>query len=631
MKEQRPALYTYCLLLYLATLPLTGWFALRNDGGTGLFRLLYLTTTWLACSGIVLIPVFLAAALASRRIIVTSSLGILWAGRILVVLLGFLAHLFLLADAVILVKFGYHINGLVVNLLTTPGGFASMGLEANTLLTAVGGLGLLLLFHCSLFFFSIKSDYSRRLASLLPVKTMRWAFPLLTAAALLFSLLATGLADFQLNQDVLCSIDAFPHAPTMRMRSFLRKMGMKEPKRTDLPRFSQKDGSLARVSYPLLPIDRLQKRSRPNVVWLVGESLRADLLSPEIMPSTWEFSKKGCRFQEHYSGGHGTRPGMFSMFYGLYGNCWNKFLHSQRGPLLIDWLLDDNYQFRCLTSARFTYPEFDRTIFAALPASALHEVGNGKAWERDIRLVDQAVEFLDSRDQSRPFFLFGFFESTHAPYTFPPEQALTRDYLDKINYATVSAQDATRIYNRDVNAAHHIDTQLARLYLALANTPGLLDNTIVVITGDHGEEFYEKGFLGHNSTFVEEQIKVPLIICAPGVAPSVYAGMSHHADIVPSLAPLLGVVNPPADYSVGGNLFAPDYRRSHMVVCGWETAAFINSTHKLRLPLGTKGSYFSRKITTLQDRPCNDQNDFYRVNARELRQAQHDMFRFISN
>lgn len=631
MREKRPTLFTYCLWLYLLTLPLTSWFALRNDGGTGLFRFIYLTTTWLAYTGIVLTPAFLAAFLTSRYKTATSSPLFIWTGRILVVLLGFLAHLLLLVDAVILVKFGYHLNGLVVNLLTTPGGFESMGLEANSLLAAGAGLGLLLVCHCGLFFFSIKSARCRRLAALLPAKTTRWAFPLLTGTALLFSLFCTGFADFRLNQDVLCSISAFPHAPTMRMRRFLRKMGMKEPKRSDFPRFSQKNGNLARVSYPLLPIDRRQQRSHPNIIWLVGESLRADLLAPEIMPATWEFAQKGCRFQEHYSGGHGTRPGMFSMFYALYGNCWDKFLHSQRGPLLMDWLLDDNYQFLCLTSARFTYPEFDRTIFAALPSAALHEMDTGKAWERDIRLVDQAVAFLDSRDQNRPFFLFGFFESTHAPYTFPPEQALTPNYLDKINYATVSAKDSRQLYNRDVNAAHHIDNQLARLFTTLSNTPGLLDNTIVVITGDHGEEFYEKGFLGHNSTFVQEQIRVPLVICAPGVAPSVYTGMSHHTDIVPSLAPLLGVVNPPEDFSVGGNLFSPEYHRSHMVVCGWETAAFINSTHKILLPVGTKGSYFSRKITTLQDQTCRDQDDFYRVNASQLQQAQHDMFRFIAN
>jgi membrane-anchored protein YejM (alkaline phosphatase superfamily) len=631
MKEQRSAYYAYCLLLYFATLPLTGWFALRNDGGTGLFRFLYLVSTWLAYTGIVLVPTFLAAGFGCSRKPGETTSGIVWVGRILAVLLGFLAHLFLLADAVMLDKFGYHINGLVVNLLTTPGGFESMGLEVNTLLSAGLGLVLLLVLHCGLMFFCLKSEFCTRIASHLPVKTMRWFFPLWTGAALLFSLLCTGMADFRLNQNVLCSMDAFPHAPTMRMRRFLRKIGMKEPKRTDLPRFTYKDGNLSRVSYPFLPIDRLQKRSQPNIIWLVGESLRADLLSPEIMPSTWEFSRKGCRFEQHYSGGHGTRPGMFSMFYGLYGNCWNKFLHSQRGPLLIDWLLEDNYQFLCMTSARFTYPEFDRTIFAALPASAMHEEGNGKGWERDIRLIDRAVAFLDSRDKSRPFFLFGFFESTHAPYTFPPEQALTQDYLENINYATVTAKDAKRLYNRDVNAAHHLDSQLARIFKELENTPGLLDNTIVVITGDHGEEFYEKGFLGHNSTFVEEQIRVPLVIRAPGVAPSVYEGMSHHTDIVPSLAPLLGVVNPPEDYSVGGNLFSPEYHRSHLIVCGWETAAFISTTHKLVLPLGTKGRYFSRKITTLQDAPCSDQGDFYRVNANELQQAQHDMFRFIKN
>lgn len=631
MKKHGTPLFVYFLVLYLATLPLTGWFALRNDGGSGLFRSFYLVSTWLAFSGIVLLPAVLLAALGFSRKLAKAPLWIARVICILATLFAFVTHLFLLADAIMLVKFGYHINGLVVNLLTTPGGFESMGLEANTLLIAGLGLGLLLVLHCSLMIFCTKSKHSLRLAAHLPVKTMLWTFPLLTGASLLVSMLCTGLADFKLNQDVLGSLEAFPFAPTLRMRHFLRTIGMQGPKRSDLPRFTQKNSKLARVKYPLLPIDRRQQRSRPNIIWLVGESLRADLLSPEIMPATWEFARKGCRFTEHYSGGNGTRTGMFSMFYGLYGNSWDKFLRSQRGPLLIDWLTEDHYQFLCQTSARFTYPEFDRTIFAALPGAALREVSTGKGWERDIRLIEQAVNFLDTREKDRPFFLFGFFESTHAPYTFPAEQALTPDYLESVNYATVSAKDAKRVYNRDVNAANHLDRQLAHLFKALEKDPGLLDNTIVVITGDHGEEFYEKGFLGHNSTFVQEQIRVPLVIVAPGIAPSVYENMSHHADIVPTLAPLLGVVNPPEDYSVGGNLFSAGYRRSHMVVCGWETAAFITQTHKTVLPLGSKGSYFSRKVTTLQDQPSNDQDDFYRVNASELRQAQHDMFRFMNN
>ncbi|MFA6930352.1 MAG: hypothetical protein WCT05_08495, partial [Lentisphaeria bacterium] len=79
------------------------------------------------------------------------------------------------------------------------------------------------------------------------------------------------------------------------------------------------------------------------------------------------------------------------------------------------------------------------------------------------------------------------------------------------------------------------------------------------------------------------------------------------------------------------NLFSPEYQRSHLIVCGWETAAFITKTHKTVLPLGTKGGFFKKKITTIDDQLCGDQNDFYRVNAKELQQAQHDMFRFLGN
>lgn len=632
MKPSRPARNAYCLLLYMATLPLTAWFAWRNDGGTGLFRVFYLLSTWLAYTGIILIPAFLAAAGAYSRKLEKAPAWMTRTGKSLTVLLAFLTHLLLLADALMLAKFGYHVNGLVINLLTTPGGFESMGLESNTLLAAALGMMLLLAMHGGIM--ALATSCRRRnqaVSSRWTMAAARWGYPLLTTTALLFSLLSTGLADFQLNQNVLCSLDAYPFAPTMRMRHFLRRMGMQEPDRTELPQLARKNDYSGHVTYPLLPIARQSGRSRPNIVWLVGESLRADLLAPEIMPATWKLSARGWRFTQHYSGGHGTRQGMFTMFYGLYGNGWDKFLRSQRAPLLFDWLREDDYQFFCQTAARFSYPEFDRTIFSSLPASALYEDNDGKAWERDSRLADRVVDFLASREQQRPFFVFCFFESTHAPYTFSPENPLRQDFLPSINYATVSAKDAPRVYNRAVNAAHHLDNQLARIFAALENSPGLLDNTMVIITGDHGEEFYENGFLGHNSTFVQEQIQVPLVILAPGVKPSVYTDMSHHTDIVPSLAPWLGIVNPPADYAVGGNLFSPDYHRSHLIVSGWETAALVTTTQKLILPLGTKGSYFQRKITTLDDQPCKNAHDFYQANIKTLQQAQRDMFRFIEN
>jgi membrane-anchored protein YejM (alkaline phosphatase superfamily) len=287
--------------------------------------------------------------------------------------------------------------------------------------------------------------------------------------------------------------------------------------------------------------------------------------------------------------------GMFSMFYGLYGSYWFPFLNENRGPVLLDLLLDGGWQTFLYTSARFSYPEFDRTLFQRIPRSELHEGDPGLAgWQNDRRNVDRLLADLDARDPQRPFFAFMFFESPHARYYFPEEAVIRRPYLEDFNYATTDvAANIGLIKNRYINACHHLDGQFARV-LDWLTERGLLDSTIVVITGDHGEEFMEKGHWGHNASFVDEQIRVPLVLWVPGRAPSVDERMSSHVDIAPTVMALLGVTNPPADYSLGHDLFGGD-RPSQSVVADWDRLACVSHAGKAILPV--RYNSFGRSVT----------------------------------
>jgi len=114
------------------------------------------------------------------------------------------------------------------------------------------------------------------------------------------------------------------------------------------------------------------------------------------------------------------------------------------------------------------------------------------------------LDFIENADA--PFFSFMFFESAHANYYFPEDSVIEPDYIGDFNYLTVDIeQQIERIRARYLNAVHHLDSQLARVFDTL-QTQGLLENTIVIVTGDHGEEFMENGRWGHNSTFSQQQI-----------------------------------------------------------------------------------------------------------------------------
>ena len=621
-----PRTFIFFSLLCLLELCMTGWFARFGPDVKTVQGFFFLTCSAIAYSVFYMLPALILllpslwckSALAAM---VWSSLSAFAGGTTLVITM---------IDAGILFRYGYHINGLVINLLCTRGGFRSMGLDSATLAPAfalVAVIYAVCFVLCHVCFHWKKADVvsgKKRWPAVMATLAGVWA------VAFGYSLLCTGHADFFADTEILAQQDALPYIVTVRMRKFLRKLGFKEPDRKKIPAFADANSEKASLKYPRQDIVRNPNRKKYNIIWLVAESLRADFLKEDIMPRTWKYAQTAARFDNHYSGGHGTRPAMFSMFYGLYGLNWDIFMNQRQGPVFIDWLLEDNYQFLCQTSADFTYPEFDKTIFAALHQDVLVEVEAKTPWQKDEKLIDDLIAFVKNRDKSRPFFTFGFFESTHAPYTFPENAVIRKDYIEKINYATVSEKDAQQLYNRDCNAAHYLDILFAKVTAMLDDDPELRDNTIVVFTGDHGEEFFEKGRLGHNSTFSEEQIRIPLILKLPGMTPSVCKKMTHHTDIVPTLAPYLGVKTPAAEYCLGHDLMG-DYDRQFFLVCGWKIAVMINQEYKYMLPMSMRSAFKSNSLQHRDDSPCTeDENDsFISRFASQLAGVQEELHRFI--
>ena len=63
----------------------------------------------------------------------------------------------------------------------------------------------------------------------------------------------------------------------------------------------------------------------PNVLVIVIDAMRADVLEPATAPRMSEFARGATRFASHYSGGNASRAGMFSIFYGVPATYWDAF------------------------------------------------------------------------------------------------------------------------------------------------------------------------------------------------------------------------------------------------------------------------------------------------------------------
>ncbi|GMR08894.1 MAG: sulfatase-like hydrolase/transferase [Gammaproteobacteria bacterium] len=568
---------------------------------------LFTTTVFLTYGFIYLLPALILCKLGVRLYSWVPGRPALLRKMIygIAVLLTSLTLVMLYADHSIYSIFGFHLNGFVWNLLTTPGGIESMGGSGSSMLTYALYVAGFFVFQSAMLLVLLRLYVKRAACNNLHHKIIYRYILAIFILATLGERVTYGVSSIQGHTPVLAASNAFPFYLPMTFRSWAKKLGI-DTRRSQYGHMRVKGSQLA---YPRVPLNVKTKDTPLNIIWLVAESLRADMLTAEIMPATWAFAGKSHRFTNHYSGSNMTRMGMFSMFYGLHGSYWFSFLEARRSPVLMDIIQQQNYQYEMYTSAVFTYPEIDKTIFSNIESSHLHEAPAATGWGSDQVNVGKLIDFIENRDPSRPFMTFMFFESPHSRYYFPDESIIRTDYLDDFNYATsINKEKMPLIKNRYINSVHHLDSQIGRV-LDYVKKKNLAENTIILITGDHGEEFMEKGRWGHGSQFTEEQLKVPLVLWVPGTGASVVTRMTSHIDIPATLLPYLGVTNQPADYSLGYDLLG-DHTRKYTVVSDWNNIGYIGSAYKAVLPLKSAG-FIDNRVTTHDDMPVDDEATFF--------------------
>ena len=305
------------------------------------------------------------------------------------------------------------------------------------------------------------------------------------------------------------------------------------------------------LNYPVAPL-QCAEGSGLNLLMVVVDSMRGSILTEQFAPNIRRYAdQQAMDFRNHFSGGNSSRMGMFSLFYGLPPGYWASFSSLQRSSVMIDELQSRDYQLGLFSSSTMYRPVvLDRTAFANVPnLRIMTEPASDPSWKRDRTLTDEWYGWLDEREPDRPFFGFLFYDSAMSssvppdyPHTFTP----TGDTRLEANRA---------VYN---TAVHYVDGIVGEVLEDLADR-GLADNTVVLITADHGQEFGESAanLERHGSGFTRQQLVTPMVLGWPGRQRGVaYDHRSSHYDIVPTLMQeLFACSNPVSDYAVGRNLF----------------------------------------------------------------------------
>jgi arylsulfatase A-like enzyme len=214
------------------------------------------------------------------------------------------------------------------------------------------------------------------------------------------------------------------------------------------------------------------------------------------------------------------------------------------------------------------FDEFNEVID---PDYVLHPTDNstfdGKA------VTDQALSWLADQGDDQPFFLFLHYFDPHVDYA-PPEPYAslfdpeyqgaangTYDWIQPYIKNPDHEPPAQPIHEADREhivalydgEIRYVDTQLERLYAQLVRL-GMLENTMLVVVGDHGEEFNEHGSMeGHGWTLYEEILHVPLLVRFPGAASTGRSGeLIQLIDVAPMILEAVAV---PAPGSFQGRSF----------------------------------------------------------------------------
>ncbi|UCH85295.1 MAG: sulfatase [Candidatus Latescibacterota bacterium] len=346
----------------------------------------------------------------------------------------------------------------------------------------------------------------------------------------------------------------------------------------------------AKLSRPPAPLDR------PNVLLIVLDTVRQQNLSlygyaRKTTPHLDRFAKECAVYDNAYAVAPWTIPNHAAMFTGMYTCQHGARLGAPelRGVVttLAELLYEDGYE---------TIAYSNNPVIAGTRGYAQGFEAYNQPWERTFGRLFRALPHLSGRpedagahvtgkltekwvkhrDTSRPFFLFINYLEAHSRYwppqeyrfAFVPDDTPLTDANTQYDFVGLACGTVKKTDGEQQNAMGFYDGEILYLdhcvneLMGCLRETGALDNTVVIITSDHGEEFGEHDLVGHEFGLYNTLLKVPLIIRYPKLlSPGRYG---DHTQLIDLFTTILAGTRSPYDTSgdvLAYNLFERPQRR----------------------------------------------------------------------
>ncbi len=286
----------------------------------------------------------------------------------------------------------------------------------------------------------------------------------------------------------------------------------------------------------------------PNIILITLESLRPDHMgcygySLDTTPNLDEFARSAIRFTDVQAVTSWTLASHASILTGLYpsehqvreprdrlGGAYETIAErlsaedGKRGA-------GEGYQTAAFVSGPFLRSSYNLDqgfdLYDDSAAAPTQEEGHGEVTNPE---MERKLARFFRQTSARPLFLFAYFWDIHYDFLPPPPfdtMFVTSDMerFDisrfEFNEAIHAEMDPARSrylvsqYDGEIRCT---DEMLGRLFDVM-KAEGLWENALIVITADHGEEFFEHGSAGHKNNLFDQSVRVPLLVKLPGESP----------------------------------------------------------------------------------------------------------------
>lgn len=298
------------------------------------------------------------------------------------------------------------------------------------------------------------------------------------------------------------------------------------------------DGDLASGAEPFPPPPPAPRPEglppKLSVVWIVCDTLRPDHLGVyryhrPTTPNLDRLAARATVFERAYAASSYTFASMPAALTSFYPTMLPRAIMRKRGKLPKDVTT---------VVGRFAAAGYHTEIVSD-EGGVLNSMGLLRGFERTKVMLDKPFEltrrsleaidrYTDKKGDGKPFFLMSYFYTTHSPYTIEG----------------TAPTFGTGFADRYDHEIARFDQALGPLLERLTR-PDIADHVIIVVMSDHGEAFGEHGTFYHGHNLYNENVRVPLVIDAPGAEPSrPDGGTVSLIDVAPTVLNIAGLKVP---------------------------------------------------------------------------------------